>query len=91
MIKLALVSLLVACNGASASAPIPEPRNLAAEDVAIIDKTLECKPQFTDSGERHTHSCVIASKQVVCVTNDVAVGLVCGPLQLQPQTAEPKK
>ena len=32
--------------------------------VTVVDAKLKCSAQYTDSGERHTHSCVIAEKQL---------------------------
>jgi hypothetical protein len=77
-------------SGSAASSPAPhttEPRNFAVEDVQVIDKKLECRSQYTDSGERHTHSCILPDKQMSCVTNDIMIGLVCGPLMVQQQPA----
>lgn len=83
-----LLIALAACSTASATSPS---RNFVCERVADDTPAAKCRPEFTDSGDAHTHSAVVTTDKghVSCVLNTNSVSVVCGPLIVVPQ--EPKK
>jgi hypothetical protein len=104
LLALAIVLLVVSCQPsppalAAASSP-PAPVNFVCSRVKLLDASATCTPEFTDAGDRHTHSAIVTvgKEHHACVLNDTVVGVVCGPLIVQPQQQaaapakpEPKK
>jgi hypothetical protein len=82
-----LLALVIAagCN-AQASIP-PAPRNLVCQRVALLSPDATCLPEYTDAGERHTHSAIVTqgTERVSCAINDATLSMVCGPLVAQPK------
>lgn len=80
---IALVFVLAACRSAT--------RNYVCERIKLADKSATCTPEYTDAGERHTHSAIVTvgMQTLACAMNDTTLSVVCGPLVAQQAPAAP--
>jgi hypothetical protein len=98
--RFVLLCLLASACVSPSTAATPPARNFVCERLAKLNPDAQCSPEYTDVGERHTHSAVVtfqakapeATQLSSCVINDSQVAMICGPLAVVPQPQqEPKK
>lgn len=83
-----------AASGAPAAKPgelvaKAAPRNFVCERFAYVNKNAQCFPEYSDAGDRHTHSArvVIDQQMIACIINDVTPSVVCTDLITVPAPA----
>jgi hypothetical protein len=89
-----LLSLLVACNSATATAPIAVERNLVCERVKLLSPDAACVAEMSGASDLNTHTARVTvgagkeAKVLVCGLNAGQLAMACSGLEVQAPAAK---